>query len=112
MAQDQKELTLQKMKDYMTYRKEGKVDKLLEFFMPDGEVVDAEQVSHKGADQLTTYYKQPAPDITSVKDPVVLPDGRGMVEFTVKKYLMNWTVKAYFNFDKDTLLVSKIVLVR
>lgn len=112
MASEQDKTKLQTMTNYMADRKAGKIEKLLGYFMPNAEVVDAEGKTHKGEEQLEAYYKQPAPEITSVKDPVVLSDGRGMIEFTVKKYMMNWTVKAYFTFDKDTLLVNHIVLVR
>lgn len=104
-------LKLQTVKTYAQHRKAGQVAELLKFFTADGEVVDLEGKSHKGCQQLKTYYEQPSPDITSVADPVLLSDGRAMFEFTVKKYLMNWSIKAYFTFD-TSLQITRITLHR
>jgi hypothetical protein len=104
-------LKIQKVKAYAQLRKEGKVTELLKFFTSNAEVIDVESQTHKGETQLRTYYEQPSPDITSVKDPILLPNGQVMLEFTVKKYLMNWPIKAFFTFATD-MQIERIVLQR
>lgn len=102
---------IQKVATYAQLRKEGKVAELLNFFTSEAEVVDLDGQTHKGETKLRTYYEQPSPDITSVKDPVVLSNGQVLLEFTVRKYLMNWTIKAHFTFAKD-MQIERIVLQR
>jgi len=90
---------------------------LASFFSNDGSLIDAEGVVHMGFDNLVKYYQQPTPTPLNLQAPITLADGRIMVEFTVTKYMMSWTLKAYFEFAQrksidDSLLIKKITIER
>jgi hypothetical protein len=97
---DLQDKKLQIVRDYIKLRWQGPdhAVMLTNLFSSDGCVIDVEGLEHRGFGNLVSYYSQPTPTATEVKEPVILKDGRIMLEFSIVKYLMTWNLKAYFEF--------------
>jgi len=98
------------VKQYIQLRSQGKdaVPQIMGLLTAQPKITDAYGKDHVGSEAVRTYLTEPTPTQTPKGDPTILADGRILYEFTVQKFLLTWSMKAYFTMEGDRISYIKL----